>query len=190
VDVEDPARVAFQRAMMRVMITIGARFGQTLAMVVGGEVVVVCVAFPPNTLDDGAAFSKGGKRWLYGVSEAGEEFDFFEMYDPAKAGQKRMARYAALGQTDMEVHHRKLPPHWYVQAFAVVPGHQREGYGRKMLSVVARWADRDGVGCYLESAGFNVPFYEKCGYRVAWTETLKDGDSELSVHGMWRDPQP
>ena len=42
--------------------------------------------------------------------------------------------------------------------------------------MVAGWADREGVDCYLECSGANVPIYERCGYVNIWKATvLVDG---------------
>ena len=50
-----------------------------------------------------------------------------------------------------------------------------KGCAQRLLSVVHGWAERDGVGTYLETDGRTAGFYErKAGYRRVWQELGKN----------------
>lgn len=83
------------------------------------------------------------------------------------------------------------PPR-YVNILAVHTEHRGCGYGKQLLSAVARWADEDKVECYLECSEGNVAIYKRCGYEVVWNEMVRVEDEDESppvmVFGMARKP--
>ena len=76
--------------------------------------------------------------------------------------------------------------YWYLGLLAVAPEAQGEGVGGALLRHGLDRADRDGVGCYLETGTEeNVAFYEHHGFRVAGPIRLPHGPDHW---GMWRGP--
>lgn len=77
------------------------------------------------------------------------------------------------------------PPerHWFVGMVGVRPGHQRMGYGRKLLQHVHDLAAADGCGVALSTEDpRNLPFYEALGYRVLAETAVGD----FRTWGFWR----
>ena len=61
-------------------------------------------------------------------------------------------------------------PHWYLPFIGVDPGHQRKGYGSKLLRHTLAACDRDGVPAYLESTNpANTRLYERHGFEAVGT---------------------
>lgn len=84
-------------------------------------------------------------------------------------------------------------PHWYLALLGTDPSQQGRGLGSAAIAPVLARADRDGVGCWLESSKEkNVPFYRRHGFEVVDTHDL---GSTRAGHSpgprlwlMWRDP--
>jgi GNAT superfamily N-acetyltransferase len=80
----------------------------------------------------------------------------------------------------------------YIAILAVHPAHQGKGYGKRLLAVVAAWADAGKQECYLECSEKNVAVYKRAGYQVAWNNDLTaegNSRSKLQIFGMVRKPQ-
>merc|ERR1712232_853291 len=78
--------------------------------------------------------------------------------------------------SQLDAKREEYGPMWYIALLGTHPKYQGRGYGKKLLSVVASWADRDKMDCYLECSETNVPFYEKCGYNnISKGEVTVDG---------------
>lgn len=78
-----------------------------------------------------------------------------------------MQRYVGMKQDsgwDEKRREAAKKPLWYIAVLGTHPAFQGRGYARRILTVVAKWAAKDGADCYLECSEENVPFYEKCGY--------------------------
>jgi GNAT superfamily N-acetyltransferase len=97
----------------------------------------------------------------------------------------RVAIRGTAMQNEMDRDHPKQA-HYYLQWIGVAPDRQGQGLGSRIIGQLAARADREQVGCYLETANQrNVPFYQRFGYRTAVTKMIK------GVRGwfMWRDPR-
>ena len=77
-------------------------------------------------------------------------------------------------------------PHWYLSVLSVSPESQRQGHGGALLEPGLAKADRQGVGCWLETQReSNIPFYARFGFKL-----LKELEIEPEVRLwlMWRPP--
>ena len=100
-------------------------------------------------------------------------------------------RMTALGKAMGEAHKACASgPHVYVSLFATATGEQGKGYGKRMLTHIAAWADHLGVPTYLETTGEgNVKFYGKLGFEVAQKLAVSaGGDSYDGCVAMVRKP--
>ena len=91
-----------------------------------------------------------------------------------------------MDQLDLPERQRSIGRHWYVNYLAVAPDCRLQQLGKSLLKVVATWAGQEHVACYLECGRVNVPFYEKCGYKVLWSDTASQGGSHYTIYGMLR----
>eukprot|EP00928_Gymnodinium_smaydae_P016464 TRINITY_DN16181_c0_g2_i1.p1 TRINITY_DN16181_c0_g2~~TRINITY_DN16181_c0_g2_i1.p1 ORF type:complete len:779 (+),score=131.36 TRINITY_DN16181_c0_g2_i1:53-2389(+) len=171
------------RSLLTVGAHVGARFGIALAVRdAQGAIEAVCVCFPPGSLIDGETSPQGSARWYYGFDKLSAEEAEFLMRAPDF--RKRFIKFA---QIDLAARHKALPPHWYVATLGVVPGHRGKGRGKALLDLVAKWARDDNVPCYLECGEVNVPIYQRCGYQVEWTDSVKtEQGEEMCAYGMLR----
>jgi ribosomal protein S18 acetylase RimI-like enzyme len=118
--------------------------------------------------------------------------------DPPKpdAARELGALAAAIGTDVMqrlatahEAMHAAHPtePHWYLQGIGTDPSARRQGLASALIQVITDVADRDQLGCYLESTkAENVPLYEHHGFRI--TGTIDVPDNGPTMWSMWRDP--
>jgi len=98
----------------------------------------------------------------------------------------RWAPSRLLAFNQIESHHPKGPPHWYLPTLGTDPGRQGRGLGSALLGAGLARCDADGLPAYLESSKeANVPFYERHGFEVTETFDLPDGPR---LWLMWRDP--
>jgi ribosomal protein S18 acetylase RimI-like enzyme len=103
------------------------------------------------------------------------------------AGIGGLKRFAAIGAID-NLHPDE--PHWYLAVLGTDPAHQGRGLGGAVMAPAMARADRDGVGCYLESSKEdNIAFYRRHGFEVTGTHDIDDGRGPR-LWLMWRQPQP
>jgi len=99
----------------------------------------------------------------------------------------RWAPSRLLAFNQIESHHPKGPPHWYLPTLGTDPDRQGHGLGSALLTDRLDRCDTAGVPAYLESSkATNVPFYERHGFVVTETFDLPDGPR---LWLMWRDPR-
>lgn len=82
--------------------------------------------------------------------------------------------------------------HWYVETVGVDPESQGKGYGTELMEQIGKMADAEGKWCYLEcTSEKNKRFFEKCGFKLVGTETVKDetDGATLDICFMTREPQ-
>ncbi len=76
--------------------------------------------------------------------------------------------------------------HYYLLYIGVEPSFQGRGLGSCLLDHLVIMADKDGVGCYLETASpRSLPFYERAAFKVI-------GEKQIIGHPtwfMWREPR-
>jgi ribosomal protein S18 acetylase RimI-like enzyme len=91
---------------------------------------------------------------------------------------KFIALRDALGANTPDEHH------WYLQMVGTHPDWQRRGIGSTLIREGLSWAQRDGVGVYLETETIeNVSYYRHLGFevRTEW-DVAADGPH---MWGMW-----
>jgi GNAT superfamily N-acetyltransferase len=77
-------------------------------------------------------------------------------------------------------------PHWYLSVLSVSPESQGQGYGSALLGPGLERADRDGVGCWLETQRErNIPFYARFGFELVREAEVEPG---VRLWLMWRPP--
>jgi GNAT superfamily N-acetyltransferase len=92
------------------------------------------------------------------------------------------------GLLEVQRHHPREPPHWYLAVLGTDPSAQGQGLGSALLSEMLARADADGVAAYLESSKErNIDFYARHGFRVTGELQLPRGPT---VWPMWREAQP
>ena len=78
-------------------------------------------------------------------------------------------------------------PHWYLQGIGTDPPARRQGLASALIRTITDTADRDELGCYLESTKpENVPLYEHHGFRI--TGTIDVADNGPTMWAMWQTP--
>lgn len=76
--------------------------------------------------------------------------------------------------------------HWYLSVLSVSPESQGRGHGSALLGPGLEAADRDGLGCWLETQReSNIPFYARFGFGLV-RELEVEPDIPLWL--MWRPP--
>ncbi|HMT04460.1 MAG TPA: GNAT family N-acetyltransferase [Solirubrobacterales bacterium] len=77
-------------------------------------------------------------------------------------------------------------PHWYLSVLSVSPEFQHQGYGSRLLKPGLQAADRDGLGCWLETQReSNIPFYARFGFQLLKEVEVEPG---IPLWLMWRPP--
>lgn len=82
--------------------------------------------------------------------------------------------------------------YYFCNIVTVLPECQGQGVGRKLMEEVLAMADRDGVGCYLESSRRepNVAIYVKFGFKlVREMECREEGEEGIKLYCMMRAPE-
>jgi GNAT superfamily N-acetyltransferase len=75
----------------------------------------------------------------------------------------------------VERHHPR-EPHYYLFALGTDPAFQGQGIGAALLAPTLAKSDREGLPAYLESSNKrNVPFYQRCGFRVLQEIVVPNG---------------
>ncbi len=106
---------------------------------------------------------------------------------PAVPWGWRAAREAQRGQAANRGHHRVHPPHFYLRAIGVDPSFHGQGLGSSLVAPVLEMAERQGVGCFLQTATpDNVGWYERFGFKVA--AAYRPTPQWPEVWAMWREP--
>lgn len=68
----------------------------------------------------------------------------------------------------------------YLMAIATRSDKQQQGYGKPLLEALLSHLDASGEGCYLETLkSENVGLYEKIGFKLKSSESLKSGGLNL-----------
>jgi len=187
---DDPRRITLTKSIFSPMLSCAQTYGTVLEMRVvneDGKVVTaaVCTAFHPGSLEEGSVMKTGSDRYYCSLVSSGA----LPVYMDREfcGGDKALRRFAALKQdSQWDKRREEQGRMWYVGCLGTHPSYQGKGYARRLLNIIAIWAERDGVECYLECSAENVPFYEKCGYRVVWKMDINvvGEDSGTSLCGM------
>jgi GNAT superfamily N-acetyltransferase len=125
-------------------------FGAVRAGVDGPTVLGVAVWLPPGTFP----WTPWRKARASGA--------FLRVLAAAPGSFRTFIRYGANAE-----HAHPTEPHWYLVVLGIRPGAQRSGLGSRLMEPALEQADRDGVGCRLETSDrANVPYYQRFGFEV------------------------
>jgi ribosomal protein S18 acetylase RimI-like enzyme len=77
-------------------------------------------------------------------------------------------------------------PHWYLSVLSVSPESQGQGHGSVLIRPGLERADREGLGCWLETQRErNIPFYARFGFELQRRLEIEPG---VPLWLMWRPP--
>eukprot|EP00584_Thalassiosira_punctigera_P009040 CAMPEP_0172529078 /NCGR_PEP_ID=MMETSP1067-20121228/3244_1 /TAXON_ID=265564 ORGANISM="Thalassiosira punctigera, Strain Tpunct2005C2" /NCGR_SAMPLE_ID=MMETSP1067 /ASSEMBLY_ACC=CAM_ASM_000444 /LENGTH=857 /DNA_ID=CAMNT_0013313067 /DNA_START=97 /DNA_END=2670 /DNA_ORIENTATION=- len=164
---DDPKRIAIIRSVLSPMVFCAELVGTILEMRIvdedGREVTAAaCTAFHPGSLENGTIMETGSDRYYCSLT-ASKEVPIF--MDRNVCGEKMIQRFVGVLQDsvwdDKRREYAAKKPMWYIGSLGTHPKFQGRGLARRLLSVAANWARRDGADCYLECSEENVPFYER-----------------------------
>jgi ribosomal protein S18 acetylase RimI-like enzyme len=93
-----------------------------------------------------------------------------------------IAKFVALGEAVAS--HTPPEDHWYLQTIGTHPDWQRRGIGARLIREGLSWAERDGIGTYLETETVeNVAYYRHFGFEVRSEWDVAAGGPHM--WGMW-----
>jgi ribosomal protein S18 acetylase RimI-like enzyme len=166
---DETGRPAGARAIMRVLVEYGLRYGRVTA---SHGAKAVCVWIPPGP---GITIPRMIRSGMLGV--------------PLQTGLKSFGRFMAANETMDQIHKARVPePHWYLFGVAVDPGLHNQGIGSAIIREGLALADRGSQRCYLEtSEPRNLTLYKRFGFEVLQEATL--GQDGPPAWAMLRQPQ-
>lgn len=158
------------RALMRVLVEYGLRYGRVTA---SHDAKAVCVWIPPGQGITIPGLIRSGMLGL-----------------PLRTGLGPFGRFMAANETMDKIHKARVPePHWYLFGVAVDPELHNKGIGSAIIREGLALADRDSQPCYLEtSEPRNLALYKRFGFEVLQEATLGKGGPP--AWAMLRPPQP
>ena len=162
-------RPAASRALMRVLVGYGLRYGRVTA---SHDARAVCVWIPPGS---GITIPRMIRSRMLAL--------------PFRAGFRPSARFMAANETMDKIHKARVPgPHWYLFGVAVAPELHNQGIGSSIIREGLARADRESRPCYLEtSEPRNLVLYQRLGFAVLEEATLGKGGPP--AWAMLREPQ-
>jgi ribosomal protein S18 acetylase RimI-like enzyme len=106
---------------------------------------------------------------------------------PALPWAWRAALEARRAQTANRVEHRRHPEHYYLRSIGVDPAAQGRGIGSSLMWPVLDRADREGVGCFLQTATeANVAWYGRFGFETV--ASYQPTPTWPTTWALWREP--
>jgi ribosomal protein S18 acetylase RimI-like enzyme len=141
-------RPAGTRALMRVLVGYGLRYGTVTA---SHDARAVCVWIPPGPGITIPGLIRSGMLGL-----------------PFRAGLGPFSRFMAANEVMDKIHKARVPgPHWYLFGVAVDPELHGQGIGSAIIREGLAVADRESKPCYLEtSEPRNLALYKRLGFAV------------------------
>jgi len=166
---DNPRRIQAVHSILAPAVHCGELYGSVLEVRVGDTTAASCVCFHPDGLEHGRIFQVGSDRYYCSLYSSGATSTF----NREAVGIQTIQRMVGLKQ-DMrwDKYRKDYGPMFYIAILGVHPNYQGRGYGKKLLNVVAEWAENEGCDCYLECAEANVPIYKKCGYENIWRDDV------------------
>jgi ribosomal protein S18 acetylase RimI-like enzyme len=163
-------RLAGSRALMRVLVEYGLRYGRVTA---SHDAQAVCVWIPPGR---GITIPRLIRSGMLGV--------------PLRTGLGPFSRFMAANETMDRIHKARVPgPHWYLFGVAVDPELHNRGIGSAIIREGLALADRESRPCYLEtSEPRNLALYKRLGFVVLQEAILGRGGPP--AWAMLRQPSP
>jgi GNAT superfamily N-acetyltransferase len=163
-------RLAGARALMRLLVEYGLRYGRVTA---SHDAKAVCVWIPPGP---GITIPRLIRSGMLGL--------------PLRTGLGPFGRFLAANETMDKIHKARVPePHWYLFGVAVDPELHSQGIGSAIIREGLALSDRESRPCYLEtSEPRNLALYKRFGFAVLQEATLGKGGPP--AWAMLRQPQP
>jgi len=162
-------RLAGSRALMRVLVAFGLRYGRVTS---SHDAKAVGVWIPPGQGITIPGLIRSGMLGL-----------------PFRTGLGPFGRFIAANEKMDKIHKtRVFEPHWYLFGVAVDPDLHGQGIGSAIIREGLALADRDSKPCYLEtSEPRNLALYKRLGFAVLQEATLGKGGPP--AWAMLREPQ-
>jgi len=180
---DDPRRIAVTHSHFAPILSCAEAYGTILEVRVGNITVASCACFYPGGLEKNRSiFMDGSDRYNYSMNKSGAT----PTMNGETMGRRTLQRVSLKHNPRQDEHRKNYGPMFYIAVLGVHPSYQGRGYGKKLLNVVANWADNEGMDCYLECAEANVPIYNRCGYKVIWREDVKVEENVVTTFGMAR----
>ncbi|OJJ68473.1 hypothetical protein ASPBRDRAFT_184132 [Aspergillus brasiliensis CBS 101740] len=150
-------------------------------------VVGVCWWYSPQPPSEPVPWSVWAQDWI---------LSFRQLYNNIRFGGRgglNVRRYWLWKARQQETHERVWTDprgYYFCNVIAVDSSMRGMGLGRKLVEVVSKQADREGMPCYLESSkGFpNLKIYEKLGFEMVSEIDCVDGKDRCKVYSnvYWR----
>ena len=101
----------------------------------------------------------------------------------AALGPGTVVRLMTVSGAMARIHEQLIPvPHAYLWALGVVPSHQGQGLGGRLLQAGLRRLDDEQTAAYLEThEPRNVPLYERSGFAVSDVRRVHGGLKQWSM---------
>ena len=184
---DDPRRRAAVHSIFGPLLSCAESFGTILEVRVKGVTAASCSCFHPKGLENGAIMEVGSDRYYYSLTMSGAAPIYMNR---ELCGPQMIQRFVGFMQDiQWDTKRKEYGPMWYIGCVGVHPNYQGRGYGKKLVNIIAAWADRDCMDCYLECSEVNVPFYVKCGYINIWRGDVTIEGSKVSNFIMVRKHQ-
>ncbi|KAF9890830.1 hypothetical protein FE257_005401 [Aspergillus nanangensis] len=151
-------------------------------------VVGVCWWFSPHPASKPVSWSVWAQDWMLSFRQLMYNVQF------GGRGGLNMRRYLLWKSMQKQTHDAvwKDPRGYYFCNVIAVSAEMRgKGVGRKLVEVVTRQADREGIPCYLESSKGvpNMVIYQKLGFELVTEMDCVDGKDKCKLYCMVRQPQ-
>ncbi|GKZ17413.1 hypothetical protein AbraIFM66951_004714 [Aspergillus brasiliensis] len=151
-------------------------------------VVGVCWWYSPQPPSEPVPWSVWAQDWI---------LSFRQLYNNIRFGGRgglNVRRYWLWKARQQETHERVWTDprgYYFCNVIAVDSSMRGMGLGRKLVEVVSKQADREGMPCYLESSkGFpNLKIYEKLGFEMVSEIDCVDGKDRCKLYCMIRQPK-
>jgi len=169
---DDPRRIAVAHSVFAHILSCAQAYGTILEVQVGNITVASCACYYPGGLEkNGSIFRESGAT---------------PTMNRETMGTRTFQRFSLKHNPRCDENRKNYGPMFYVAILGVHPSYQGRGYGKKLLNVVANWADNEGMDCYLECAEANIPIYNRCGYKMISREDVEVDETVVSNFGMAR----
>ncbi|RAL04156.1 GNAT family N-acetyltransferase [Aspergillus ibericus CBS 121593] len=154
----------------------------------GPTVVGVCWWYSPQPPSQPIPWSVWAQDWLLSFRQLLFNIKF------GGRGGLNVRRYWMWKDRQHQTHEKVWTDprgYYFCNVIAVDSSMRGMGVGRKLVEVVSRKADAEGMPCYLESSkGFpNLAIYEKLGFELVSEIDCVDGRDRCKLYCMIRQPK-
>ncbi len=148
------------------------RCGWPLAVRVGGRIAAAGTVYPPG------AYPLPGWQQARLLANGMLRAGWFDRRT------WRVTREMMKSFREVEQEHPRRP-HYYLEWVGVTPERQGQGLGTALFAMVLRRAEREGVGCYLETENARtLALYRRLGFEVYREKDIMG----VQTWFLWREP--